>query len=376
MTLMAYETRESKKLSNIAPALLAWYEENARILPWRLGPGARREGKTPDPYHVWLSEIMLQQTTVKTVAPRFKDFVGRWENVEALARASLDDVLGEWAGLGYYARARNLHQCARAIVEKHGGAFPRKEEALRKLPGIGDYTAAAVAAIAFDAPAAVVDGNIERVLARLFLIDAPLPRAKAEIKKRAREIWPLRRSGDFAQGLMDLGALVCKPKEPSCGACPLPAHCRAYARGNTQDLPNKPPKKQRPRRCGAVFALLKENGDMLFARRPEAGLLAGCLGLPGTPWADGLPEDIFAWAPARAVWKKAGEATHIFTHFHLTLDVYAARAPKGFRRKKGQEWMAPENAPLPTVMKKAAGLLREKRQNARAGDSARAERTS
>ncbi len=352
---MVYETRGAKNISQIAGALLRWYDANARTLPWRVGPHLRKAGQKPDPYAVWLSEIMLQQTTVASVAPRFLKFLARWPDVGAMAAAEADDVLGEWAGLGYYARARNLHKCASIIDGEHGGEFPYTEDALKALPGIGDYTAAAIAAIAFDQPAVVVDGNIERIVARFFAIDEPLPVAKARIKQRAGAIWPQQRSGDFAQGLMDLGAGVCRPRAPNCSACPLINHCAAQRLGRAEDFPVKPAKKPKPLRKGAVFALVNAKGEILFERRPEKGLLGGMLGLPGGPWTDKLGKTVTD-APAVAKWRRAGDVTHIFTHFHLTLDVYVGRAPKGFRRTREQQWIAPKQARLPTVMKKALDL--------------------
>ncbi len=350
---MAFDTPRGKNLNAIAPALLAWYDKNARDLPWRVGPKARKAGARPDPYAVWLSEIMLQQTTVATVAPRYDEFLKRWPDVKAMAAAPLDEITGQWAGLGYYARARNLHKCAQAVAVEHGGVFPDTEEALRALPGIGAYTAAAIAAIAFDRPAPVVDGNIERVVARLFAIETPIPKAKPEIKERTGSIWPKKRSGDFAQGLMDLGAMVCKPKAPLCDMCPLAGFCAAFARGDATAYPKRAAKKPKPQRRGAAFALVNAKGEMLFERRPEKGLLGGMLGLPGTAWTEEAPADGLKQAPANANWKKTGEAQHTFTHFHLTLEIYAARAPRGFRRGAGQQWLAPEEAQLPTVMKKA-----------------------
>ena len=355
---MAYETRGTKKPVAVAPALLRWYDAHARALPWRVGPKERKAGVRPDPYRVWLSEIMLQQTTVATVAPRYAEFLAHWPTVNDMAAAAQEDILGQWAGLGYYARARNLHKCAVVVAGDHGGNFPDTEEALRALPGIGDYTAAAIAAIAFDRPAIVVDGNIERVVSRLFAIDAPLPGAKPDIKKRAGEIWPRKRSGDFAQALMDLGAGVCRPKAPMCLLCPISSACKAFAQRTAEDYPKKAAKKPKPQRRGAAYALLNAKGEMLFERRPEKGLLGGMLGLPGTPWAEGKPAgetaDAVA-APARAEWRKAGTIEHVFTHFRLALDVYVGSAPKGFRRKTGQQWIAPEKAKVPTVMKKAVG---------------------
>lgn len=354
---MAFDGKTEKKSGRvegaISNALLDWYDANARALPWRVGPKARRAGARPDPYAVWLSEIMLQQTTVATVAPRYGEFLKRWPDVRAMAAAPLDDVLGQWAGLGYYARARNLHKCAVTIVAEHDGNFPDTEEALLALPGVGAYTAAAIAAIAFDRRAIVVDGNIERVVARLFEIKTPLPAAKPEIKDRAETIWPRTRSGDFAQGLMDLGASVCRPKSPTCLLCPLSTHCAAAKSGRAGQLPRKAAKKPKPQRRGAVFALLNSKGEMLFERRPEKGLLGGMLGLPGTQWTENPPANYTAEAPAAANWRKAGEAAHVFTHFQLILDVYIAGAPTGFRRKGEQKWIKPEIAQLPTVFKKA-----------------------
>ncbi len=356
---MADGTVEIKNNSTgeISRDLLRWYERHARELPWRIRPQARKAGKRPDPYAVWLSEIMLQQTTVATVAPRYAEFLKRWPTVEAMAAASLDDVLGQWAGLGYYARARNLHKCAVAVTAR--GGFPDTEDALKTLPGIGDYTAAAIAAIAFGERAVVVDGNVERVVARLFAIETPMPSAKPEIKQRAGAIWSAKRSGDFAQALMDLGAQICRPKAPSCLLCPISSACEAFSRGAPEAFPKKAPKKKKPQRVGAVFALTNAKGEMLFERRPEKGLLGGMLGLPGTGWAAEMPDGALTMAPANAKWKRKGDITHIFTHFHLTLDVYVGAAPKGFRRNARQQWLAPEAAKLPTVMKKAVGLAIE-----------------
>jgi A/G-specific adenine glycosylase len=362
---MAYETRGAKNISQtpggkISRAVLRWYDANARVLPWRIGPHQRKAGHKPDPYAVWLSEIMLQQTTVATVVTRYGAFLTRWPDVAAMAAADIDDVLGEWAGLGYYARARNLHKCAIAVMCEHGGDFPDTEDALKALPGIGDYTAAAIAAIAFDRPAVVVDGNIERIVARLFAIDEPLPGAKALIKKCAGAIWPRQRSGDFAQGLMDLGADVCKPRAPNCPACPLAGHCAAQRLGRMEGFPVKPAKKPKPSRKGAVFALVNGKGEFLFERRPEKGLLGAMLGLPGNPWTEKM-SGAMAHAPAASKWRRVGAVTHIFTHFHLTLDVYVGKAPNGFRRGRQQQWIAPKQARLPTVMKKALDLALKER---------------
>lgn len=355
MKIMAFDDKGKNNSAALSGSLLDWYDGNARVLPWRIGPMARRAGKRPDPYAVWLSEIMLQQTTVATVAPRYAAFLARWPTVEALAAAPLDDVLGEWAGLGYYARARNLHKCAVAVAGM--GGFPDTEELLKELPGVGDYTAAAIAAIAFDRRAIVIDGNIERIIARLFAIETPLPVAKAEIKARAADVWPDRRSGDFAQGLMDLGAGLCRPKKPTCLLCPLKDHCAARAAGIAETLPKKAAKKPRPTRRGAVFALVNGKGEILFERRAEKGLLGGMLGLPGTEWSMRPEGEVVASAPMPADWRKAGEAQHTFTHFHLMLDVFLARVPKGFRRRSDQQWIKPVDAKLPTVFKKAVDVV-------------------
>lgn len=351
-------SKASKKKSPIAAALLAWYDKHARDLPWRIGPKERNNGARPDPYAVWLSEIMLQQTTVATVGPRYAEFLTRWPTVKDMAAAAQEDILGQWAGLGYYARARNLHKCAVAVATEHAGVFPDTEEALRALPGIGDYTAAAIAAIAFDRRAIVIDGNIERVVTRLYEIETPLPAAKAEIRKKLEKIWPEKRSGDFAQSLMDLGASVCRPKAPSCLLCPISGNCAAQKAGTQEKFPVKAAKKAKPNRLGAVFALTNAKGEMLFERRPEKGLLGGMLGLPGTDWKEKLNGDVFASAPTNAIWKKTGEATHTFTHFHLTLDVYVGLAPKGFRKAADQQWIKPDEARVPTVMKKAVKAVK------------------
>ncbi len=303
-------------------ALLDWYDAERRDLPWRYGAGQQA-----DPYRVWLSEIMLQQTTVKAVIPYYLRFVERWPDVKALAAAELDDVLAEWAGLGYYSRARNLHKCARAVVDEHNGRFPTGPAQLQKLPGIGPYTAAAIAAIAFNEATTPVDGNVERVVARLFALSLPLPQAKSELKRLAATLTPNERPGDFAQAMMDLGAGVCTPKRPSCLMCPLQTDCHGYAKGVAERLPVKQPKPDRPTRYGVAFLALSEDGHVLLRRRPEAGLLGGMMEVPSTHWLDDWMDtsDALRTAPARAQWSPVpGVVSHTFTHFRLELMVYRA----------------------------------------------------
>ncbi|HVO17494.1 MAG TPA: A/G-specific adenine glycosylase, partial [Alphaproteobacteria bacterium] len=257
----------SASVKGPAAALLAWYDRHRRRLPWRAGPGER-----PDPYRVWLSEIMLQQTTVATVGPYFTAFLERWPDVARLAAAPLDDVLHAWQGLGYYARARNLHRCAAVVARDHGGRFPDTEDALRALPGVGAYTAAAIAAIAFDRPAVVVDGNVERVVARLHAVDAPLPAAKPELRRLAAALTPDARPGDFAQAMMDLGATLCTPRAPRCVLCPLMAGCAARTRGIAEELPRRTAKPEKPTRRGVAFFAVDADGAVLLRRRDESGL--------------------------------------------------------------------------------------------------------
>jgi A/G-specific adenine glycosylase len=325
------------------------------VLPWRAWAGRRA-----DPYAVWLSEIMLQQTTVKTVGPYYAKFLQRWPTVEALAAAPLDDVLRAWAGLGYYARARNLHACARAVVERHGGIFPDSIETLRALPGIGEYTAAAVGSIAFDLPAVPVDGNVERVVTRLFAVEDALPTAKPGIKRLATSLLPPQRSGDFAQALMDLGATICSPKKPACALCPWNEPCIARARGDQETFPRKAPKREGKQRYGAAFVALRADGYVLLRQRPEKGLLGSMTEVPGTDWAhDFDPAIALDAAPKFRIkpqWRKlAGQVTHVFTHFPLALTVFVAEVPRTTQAPKGARWaeragLADEA--LPTVMRK------------------------
>jgi len=305
--------------------LLAWYDANARDLPWRVGPRAHACGLRADPYRVWLSEVMLQQTTVPHATPYFLRFTSRWPTVCDLAAAEDGEVMAAWAGLGYYARARNLLACARAVVTDHGGVFPDTEAGLRTLPGLGAYTAAAVAAIAFDRPSNVVDGNVERVMARLFAVEAPLPEAKRELKRLAAGLVRDHRPGDWAQALMDLGATICRPKAPLCDRCPVAAHCAALATGAPDAYPRRTAKAERPHRYGVAYVLTR--GDQVaLVRRPPTGLLGGMLALPTSDWrlARWSDEEAVAVAPADARWRGAGEVEHGFTHFTLTLRLLRA----------------------------------------------------
>ena len=339
-------------IANAAPRLLAWYDANRRHLPWRSAPGA-----APDAYHVWLSEIMLQQTTVAAVIPYFEYFIRRWPDINALAAAPLDDVLHGWQGLGYYARARNLHKCARLVAADFAGRFPADEDALRRLPGIGAYTAAAMAAIAFGFSAAPVDANIERVVARLFGVGARLPKAKPRIKALAASLVPKERAGDHAQALMDLGSSICTSGRPDCAACPLAQGCRARRAGNAELYPKKAPKKPRPTRHGWVFWALDSKGRVAIQRRPEEGLLGGMMEFPSTPWQEEPIETSAAIkaAPAAGDWRQLpGLVRHSFTHFHLELRVLLGVLDgRGIKRT----WCAPTRLgeyALPTVMKKVA----------------------
>lgn len=341
--------------------LLDWYAQSARVLPWRVSPVDRRLGERPDPYKVWLSEIMLQQTTVATVLPYFATFAERWPTVESLAAAELDSVLAAWAGLGYYSRARNLHKCANVVSVELGGRFPEEEDSLRALPGIGAYTAAAIAAIAHDRRAVVVDGNVERVMARIHQIETPLPDAKPEIRAAADRLTPSQHPGDYAQAVMDLGATVCTPRNPSCGLCPWASFCRARADGVAETLPRKKPKAAKPIRLGVAYLALDGEGRVLLRRRPEQGLLGGMLELPGTVWSEAAPDasEIASAAPLSAPWRDLEvEARHTFTHFHLRMRLLGARVDTA-RTGPEERWVsrtALEDQALPTVMMKALTL--------------------
>ncbi len=336
--------------------LLAWYDRHRRRLPWRAAKGER-----PDPYRVWLSEIMLQQTTVKAVAPYFAKFLARWPDVESLARAPLADVLSAWAGLGYYARARNLHACARTVAEEYSGRFPDTEEQLRSLPGIGAYTAGAIAAIAFDCRAVAIDGNVERVLTRLFAVEEELPAAKSKIKALAETLLPQQRAGDFAQALMDLGATICTPKKPACSLCPWSDACRAHAYGTQESFPRKTPRTEGKLRRGAAFVAMRADGAVLLRTRPPKGLLGGMTEVPTTVWTHDFAEDTAVEAAprfgkSRTIWRRLpGAVTHTFTHFPLELAVYAAQVPVRSAAPQGARWTLREDLDkeaLPSLMRK------------------------
>src|SRR5712672_1378659 len=354
--------REQDQFHAARPArLLQWYDRHRRKLPWRPLAGERA-----DPYRVWLSEIMLQQTGVKTVGPYFEKFVTRWPDVDALGRASLDDVLRMWAGLGYYSRARNLHACAVAVLREHGGVFPDTEAGLRSLPGIGPYTAAAISAIAFGRRTMPVDGNIERVVSRLYAVEEPLPLAKPLIKQLAATLLgssragdEKSRAGDSAQALMDLGSSICTPKKPACALCPLNGDCVSRARGDQETFPRKAAKKTGAPRCGAAF-VVRRGDELLVRTRPERGLLGGMTEVPGSDWLAAQDDkaalrqapvlkDIARWH------RKVGVVTHVFTHFPLELVIYTATIAARARAPKGMRWVPVatlRDEALPNVMRK------------------------
>lgn len=345
----------------LSASLLAWYDVHAREMPWRIGPQDRADGVTPDPYRIWMSEIMLQQTTVATVRSYFERFTARWPTVRDLAAAEDADVMGEWAGLGYYARARNLLKCARAVVADHAGRFPTTYDALLTLPGIGPYTAAAVSAIAFDRQSTVLDGNVERVMARLYDIHTPLPAAKPELMAKAEALTPATRPGDYAQAVMDLGATICSPKSPACGICPWRTPCAARIEGTAAELPKKTPKKAKPVRHGTVYLARRSDGAWLLETRPDKGLLGGMLGWPGSDWIDTALDLPSGTPPLNAQWQQhPGEVRHTFTHFHLILRIMYAETDLDTEPTTGA-FMPPAQfrpSDLPTVMRKAFDLTR------------------
>lgn len=342
--------------SEISEALLHWYDAHARVMPWRVGPADRAAGQRPDPYRVWLSEVMLQQTTVAAVRDYFHRFTTRWPTVWDLAAAEDSDVMAEWAGLGYYARARNLLKCARAVVADFDGVFPDSRDALLSLPGIGPYTASAIAAIAFDRAETVVDGNAERVIARLHEVHAALPGAKAELTALAARLTPEDRPGDYAQAVMDIGATICTPRSPACGICPVMDACQARRSGCAAELPRKAPRKPKPVRFGFAYVGRRAgDGAWLLERRPEKGLLGGMLGWPGSDWS-AAPDPV---PPAPGDWRELGaEVRHTFTHFHLRLKVLWAVLPRDAEPETGGfvDHADYRPADLPTVMRKVHDL--------------------
>ncbi len=332
-------------------ALLAHYDRHARSLPWRALPGA----VPADPYCVWLSEVMLQQTTVAAVIPYFNRFITRWPDFGALAAADDADVMAEWAGLGYYARARNLLKCARVVASEYRGALPRTEAELAKLPGIGAYTAAAIAAIAFGERAVVVDANVERVAARLFAIETPLPAAKPAIRAAVDTITPTTRAGDFAQAMMDLGATICTPRAPSCLNCPLRIYCKAQAMGIAETLPRKAAKKPKPERTGTAYCIL-HNDHIWLVTRKDSGMLGGMRALPDDNWSARSDGD--STPPITASWTLLNtQVAHVFTHFSLSLRIAVTVEPVDEAKlPPGQWWPLKtlDSAGLPTLFNKAA----------------------
>lgn len=340
--------REAQDIA-AAAELLAWYDRHARDLPWRVAPAARAAGERPEPYRVWLSEIMLQQTTVAAVSGYFQRFLALWPTVHDLADAEDEAVMRAWAGLGYYARARNLLKCARVVSAELGGVFPEDEEGLQALPGIGPYTAAAISSIAHDRPAVVMDGNVERVMARLHRVEEPLPGAKPVLKSHAARLTPQERPGDYAQAVMDLGATICTPRNPACGICPWSARCAARVQGDAARYPLKTPKPVKPIRQGVCFVARSPDGAVLLERRPDKGLLGGTLGWPGGDWSEA---PVGAEAPVEGSWRTLGEVRHTFTHFHLRLEVRFADGVTASPRRGA--WRRDVSAgDLPTVMAKA-----------------------
>lgn len=334
----------------LSAGLLDWYDQHQRNFPWR-----SRRGETTDPYRVWLSEVMLQQTGTATVIAYFNKFVSLWPTVQALASAQLDEVLTQWAGLGYYARARNLHRCANIISTKMNGKFPADSALLQTLPGIGPYTAAAIAAIAYDQPGPVLDGNIERVLSRLYAITAPLPDIKPMLRERSLGLIGCARPGDMAQAMMDLGATICTPRAPDCVRCPWRKACAAHAQDIVETLPVKQKKPPIPKRTGTVFWLTRRDGAVLLRRRPEQGLLGGMMEFPGTPWQDEMAE-LAPYAPAGCTWRALpGTVRHVFTHFRLELTVYTGKCAR--TSSVNGIWAAPDRLnefALPSLMQKVA----------------------
>ena len=334
--------------TDLSDKLLVWYDANARVMPWRMA--------TPNPYKTWLSEIMLQQTTVAAVKEYFLKFVGLWPTVEDLAAASTEDVMKAWAGLGYYARARNLHACAKIVANDLHGKFPNTVEELAKLPGIGPYTSAAIAAIAFDVPAAAIDGNVDRVISRYFAIEEPLPKSKPLIRKETTALVPQKRSGDFAQALMDLGATICTPKSPSCDICPWTDECSGRIRGMAEALPLKAKKEKLPTRFGHIYWIENSNNEVLVRTRAPKGLLGGMTEFPSSDWLRGKPLDFEP--PFSGNWKKQSHAVeHTFTHFHLELTVWKVQSESTELQCNFVAVAKLSSEALPSVMRKVVTNL-------------------
>ncbi|MCY4005297.1 MAG: A/G-specific adenine glycosylase [Rhodobacteraceae bacterium] len=356
MTDSMPDTGLSDSAADIAQKLLDWYDQYGRELPWRLHPRSRAPSQRPDPYQVWLSEVMLQQTTVVVVAGRFETFVRLWPTVHDLAAAADESVMAAWAGLGYYARARNLLKCARRIVDDHDGVFPQCPAELETLPGIGPYTAAAIASIAFNQPSAAADGNIERVLARLFAIETPLPKAKTQLRQLAGDLCPQQRSGDWLQGLMDLGSLICRPRNPKCDDCPLAQNCIARQESIQETLPRRSPQHRRRTARGILYVGRRQDGAWLLEYRPPGGLYGGMLGWPGWGWAENAQQH---QPPCQGNWQRVGDISHMLTHMDLHLEIHTAHLPIDAVPKAGQ--FIPSGQfrvdALPSLMRKAHALV-------------------
>jgi len=344
----------SRHIPRLRRDLLAWYDQTGRVLPWRVRPEDREKGLSSDPYAIWLSEIMMQQTTIAHGTPYWEKFLKRFPSVFDLAGADRDEIMAMWAGLGYYARARNLHKCAQIIRDEFGGEFPPSEKALLKLPGIGPYTAATIAAICFNEATNIVDGNVERVISRVYAESAPLPKSKRLLRELAAPIADPERPGDYGQALMDLGGTVCTPQTPDCAICPWQFACKAYADGNPDFYPQKI-KKNQPIRYGAAFALICD-GSILLRRRPDNGLLGGMLELPGTPWEDKLTDNPLVFAPLDRNWERCNVVKHVFTHFDLRLEVYRAEISTPNLVGSDEYWVPLDDLmafAIPTLTKKA-----------------------
>lgn len=369
--LKPHHKDNEKDIHHFCGSLLSWYEKSARVLPWRYV-----RGETPDPYHVWLSEIMLQQTVVAAVKPYFEKFINKWPRVNDLAAAENEDVMAAWAGLGYYARARNLHKCAKVVTDEYGGVFPDTQEELLKLPGIGPYTSSAIAAIAFNRPAVVVDGNVERVMARQFAEQQPLPGSKKKLHEYAAYCASALKDhhGDYAQALMDLGATICIPKSPRCMICPVSKECRAFEMGIQADLPQKEPKKKKPFRAGFAYWVVNDRGEVLTQRRDEKEMMGGMLGIPTSAWQESTRskgekghgiEHNYLFKNAAPQRLKGLEIHHSFTHFDLVLYLYGVTLKEAggldlSANTENYHWMSlnkVEKAGFPSLFKKIVNLM-------------------